>query len=487
MKSFKFLHVAFNSSFLAFRFFQQNLKKVGKIIVCFFLISLFITPSVFAAYGEVQVDQEVTGAGVCNNNGVCEAGETFANCPTDCPATTPGGPGIIRDTVPPVIFNLSVGKITLNSAEITWETNKQALCKIFWGKSQDYENGASIETAFFIKHSMQLSQLSPTTIYHFKISCADTSKNESETTDQAFSTLSPQDTTPPANVSNFEAIPDDGKIDLKWKNPPDADLKGVRLVRNEKFFPSDIWDGAIIYDGQGEQFTDAGLQNGARYYYTAFAYDKAGNFSSGAIVSAVPKQAAPPEGAPVVIPPLEIPVAPGPVPEEVEGLKLTDFEFWQEGRKLEIVGEQVKAVAEKPVTVLINYNKVPEVLKTIMITLLRQDSKSFSFLLRINKDKSAYTASILLNDSENYPVAIQVLDYKNQRLKKINGQLEIEKAQAQAQAPVVLSGKAKIAQYIIYVIFIILLLLLLIILILLAVWLMRKMFGKKEEKEKEDI
>jgi hypothetical protein len=278
---------------------------------------------------------------------------------------------------------------------------------------------------------MSLEGLFPNTFYHFKVFCRDTAKNSSETGDYQFSTLAPPDTEPPANVSNFEVISGDGQVELKWKNPSDSDFKGARILRSEKFFPLDPWNGALVYEGDGESVFDTGLTNNVRYYYTAFTYDRAGNFSSGAIVSAIPRKPGfPKEGGPIEILPPEIPEAPTVPPElkdALDKLTLKDFEFWQFEKKIAPIGDLVAAKPKSPLTVLLEYDKLPEVLKTIAVTLLQDDGKSFSFLLRVNKDKTAFIATLIPPDPRKYEMKIQVLDYKNQRLKKIDGELEIEK------------------------------------------------------------
>ena len=402
-----------------------------KITVCLVTLFAIIAFPMFAAYDETQINQEVTE--ICNYNGVCEASETYSNCPNDCPAPTPG-PTPVYDLIPPVIYNLLISRITLNSASIQWDTDEQAICKIFWGLTAEYEKGSIVEYALFRNHSAELTNLAPNTTYNFKVSCQDTSKNEAETIGQRFTTLTPADITAPANVSDFEAEPGNEQVKLKWENPPDEDFKGVRILRSDRFFPIDPWDGALIYDGRAEEFVDTGLENKKRYYYTAFAYDKAGNFSSGAVVSAIPRAKPPEEGEPIEIFPPEIPEAPEIPPELkdiLDGLTLNDFEFWQENKQLPVINGKVAAKPESPLTVLIKYEKLPEVLKTMLMTLMRADGKAFSFLLKINKDKSAYAATIFPPDPEKYPMAIHVLDYKKQRVKKLEGELEIEKMPVQ--------------------------------------------------------
>jgi len=426
-----------------------------------FVVGLFsiLTPLlVFGVTDQINISQQITGeAVVCDNDGICEPerGETesncpsdcgcnyngiceperlenYENCPSDCPAPAPAptpGTVLIIDTTPPTIYNLLISKITLNSVIITWDTTEQTICQLYWGRTKDYEEGIIAEDAFYWSHSTKITTLSPATSYHFKISCRDSAKNESETEDQKFTTLAPPDITPPANISDFEAIAGDKKITLKWKNPPAPDFKEVKIFRSAEFYPSEPWEGIPIYIGQEQSFEDTGLTNGVTYYYTAFSYDKAGNYSSGAIVSATPQAPPLPPVKPPIKPPAKPPVKPPVVPPlpEVEKLKLEDFGFWQKEERLPIVEEdKIKLKEKEPLTVSIDYEKVPEVLKTIMVT-LKKENKYFSFLLRINREKTKYLATLLPPESGIYPFTIYVLDFKNQTLKAITGQLEIEK------------------------------------------------------------
>lgn len=458
-------------------------------IIIFVLLTSAFQVWAISKTNDTGISLQVTGPPVCNNNGICEAelGENYQNCPLDCPPPPPP-PGAIflPDTTPPIIYNLLISEITLNSAKITWETDEFALCQLFWGKTQEYELETITETGLNKKHLTKLINLLAATTYHFKISCRDSAKNESETTDQRFTTLTPPDITPPANVSNFEAIPGDDRIELKWQNPPDSDFKAVKIMRSTDFYPSDPWTGIPIYNDKGESFVDTGLTNGVRYYYTAFAYDYAGNYSSGAVVSATPFKIKPPPLPEEITTEEECikagyywydnachaePKAPPP-PPEIEKITINEFDFIQEEKKILPIEGKIQLKPEKPLTNSIDYEKVPEVLKTIMIT-LEKDKKTFSFLLRINKEKTRYEAIIIPPEPGTYPLTITILDYKNQTLKIIKGQLIVEGIEKPA-VPIPWYKQPKFWLYI-----------LLILLILAGIaYLIRKKLKEKKQKSK---
>ncbi|MDD2731998.1 MAG: hypothetical protein PHI53_02265 [Candidatus Pacebacteria bacterium] len=379
----------------------------------------------------------------CNNNGTCESerGENSLNCPNDCLAEEEeeapqeqGGPSVIPDTKAPLIFNVSVESITDDSAKILWETDEQALCQIYLGRTFQYEEIMVSEQSFYWKHSVKIAELISGTDYYFKIVCKDTSSNQSESSAHKFTTLFPAiilDDIPPANIDNFTAVPSDRAITLNWNNPLDPDFSGVVIVRSDKFYPSEISEGEKIYDGIGTSFKDQGLENGIRYYYTAFSYDSSGNYSSGAIVSEVPLSPLEPgEIPPEIIPPPELIEPITPPPPEIERIKIEDFNFFIQGKKVSIDKGMIELKEQEQLSVGIDYNKVPEVLKTILIT-IEKENKLFSFLLKINKDKTAYEAVIQApKEPGTYPVTITILDYMNQTLKRIKWELKVEGVQA---------------------------------------------------------
>ncbi len=89
------------------------------------------------------------------------------------------------------------------------------------------------------------------------------------------------DRTPPGLVSSFTATSGDGQVVLAWINPTNRDLVGVKIQRKVGSVPTSQSDGTEVFNGAGTGHTDTTAVNGTTYYYAAFAYDAAANFSAG--------------------------------------------------------------------------------------------------------------------------------------------------------------------------------------------------------------
>src|SRR5690606_4479282 len=70
---------------------------------------------------------------------------------------------------------------------------------------------------------------------------------------------------------------------LTWKNPSQQ-FDYVRIVKSETFFPSNPYDGTVLYEGSAQSFFDSNVREGVRYFYTLFVR-KGNEFSSGALHS----------------------------------------------------------------------------------------------------------------------------------------------------------------------------------------------------------
>ncbi len=120
---------------------------------------------------------------------------------------------------------------------------------------------------------------------------ADMAGNENgEGTPDTYSWSFIKDTVPPAAPSGFSAMPGHNKVHLAWTNPTgDASFVGVeiRLVAWGDYpqyitapsYPADHLGGTFVTQVPGESFDDDPRAPRDIYYYAAFSYDCAGNYS----------------------------------------------------------------------------------------------------------------------------------------------------------------------------------------------------------------
>jgi len=279
------------------------------------------------------------------------------------------------------------------------------------------------------------------------------------------------------NVSNFDAAKNGSGVRLSWRLPAYAQLASVVIVKSAGHIPTGLSDGEIIFDGAGTSVSDANVSVGTTYYYLAIVKSSAGGSSSGAVTSFKPEEEI---KEPPIVPPVVGPtVGPsgdnggggsfssGPFDQLPVGLIATNteqqlaqipelFVLSQPGETVKpfFDGGYIKIRGNKPFTVSVDYYKMPEVLKTIGMTLydLNDPSQSFSFLLKLNDGKTAYEATIgPLPEDGVYGASIYLINYQDQTIKKYTGQIAVvgslgilgvgtEKFVKQVAGPVAVTG-----------------------------------------------
>lgn len=220
------------------------------------------------------------------------------------------------DTTPPIISQVASNNITTNSAIITWTTDEPTTSRVEYGFTAAY--GSQIEDpALVTNHTINLSNLSDDSTYHFRVRSKDAEDNESISNDNTFQTqkLILPDTTPPAVIVLASSNITETSVDLNWIAPGDDADQGTAVVYDIRYSTNAFdWPNANQLDGEpvpraagnSESYTAVDLDYNT-YYFAIKAADEVPNWSNISNIIQI-TTIAPPEPEPDPEP------APDPIP-----------------------------------------------------------------------------------------------------------------------------------------------------------------------------
>lgn len=179
--------------------------------------------------------------------------------------------------IPPLISNVTVGSITETSAKITWTTNVPTDGLVQYGVSSVYGNASPLSTTLATTHEISLTNLTPTTTYHYTVISKDASGASVPSPDAVFSTLTPivvipplKDITPPTSVTLSTLFKKTDYIGLSWsKASDDTGVVGYTIYNNGIYLDSTRTSTTISIRRKA----------GVTYNLTVRARDAAGNLS----------------------------------------------------------------------------------------------------------------------------------------------------------------------------------------------------------------
>ena len=131
------------------------------------------------------------------------------------------------------ISNVKIGAISSTTVEITWKTYKDICCNIHYGLTSGYGTFVSEERPSQT-HYYLLTNLTPETIYHFKVQYLDEFANSYSSYDYTFRTTSGDAPGKPSSI-NLSEMSELGIVKVNWSAPVAAlSVAGYNLYRQVK-------------------------------------------------------------------------------------------------------------------------------------------------------------------------------------------------------------------------------------------------------------
>jgi hypothetical protein len=312
--------------------------------------------------------------------------------------------------------------------EIVWETTVSARSRVRWqradGSGQSYLQASD---GYGRTHTTRITGLTSGTRYEITLT-AESRNGQTVTRREAVQTELPDG---PQGVANLQSnLTGEGGVQLSWSNPPQQQFDYIRVVRSDEFFSNDPLSGALVYEGVGRRVTDNAVQPGQTYFYSAFTRSADGQWSAPALTAVyVPARDDSPRTDPIQEIVDDRPEAPQETKKLYADLTFADLIFSQGQVIVSDADEEVTLDADKPFSVGLDYDKLPEVLKTVVVTMTDPDEpeETFSFLLRADNEKDFYKATVGgLEEYGTYQTEVSILDYKYRRTKTLTGQITVE-------------------------------------------------------------
>ncbi|MBI1999003.1 MAG: fibronectin type III domain-containing protein, partial [Parcubacteria group bacterium] len=92
------------------------------------------------------------------------------------------------DITPPTISGVTASNITQASSTVSWTTNENTDSQVEYGLTTSYGSTSALNAALVTSHSVNLSELTAGTVYHYRVKSKDAAGNVATSEDQSFTT-----------------------------------------------------------------------------------------------------------------------------------------------------------------------------------------------------------------------------------------------------------------------------------------------------------
>lgn len=177
------------------------------------------------------------------------------------------------DTTAPTISAIA-SSTSSTSATISWTTNENSTSVLNYGLTSGYGT-ASTSSTLTTSHSLSLTGLTPSTLYHFALTSVDASSNSTTSSDYSFTTTATPDITAPV-ISSISATPNPTSIVITWNTDENATSQVV--------YSTDLSYNSTTTLGISLQTTHSmtltGLTESTTYHFLVISKDASDNTST---------------------------------------------------------------------------------------------------------------------------------------------------------------------------------------------------------------
>jgi phosphodiesterase/alkaline phosphatase D-like protein len=180
------------------------------------------------------------------------------------------------DTTPPVLSGMASGNLTSTGGVITWTTNEPATAQVEYGTTTAYGSSSALRSTLLTSHSRTLSNLAPSTLYHYRVISRDAAGNTAVSGDNTFTTAAAPDTTPPAisGIAVNNITPTSAAI--SWTTNESADTQ-IQYGPTTAYGSSTPLNTTL---STTHSQTLTGLTGATTYHYRVLSKDAAGNLAT---------------------------------------------------------------------------------------------------------------------------------------------------------------------------------------------------------------
>lgn len=130
----------------------------------------------------VQVADQISGP----DNWTIDTSNDGGNTTTACVGALDAS--IVASSTPPNLYNVSISNLKTTSLTLNWTTDKPSTSQVNYGSDSNYGTSTSADLSLVTSHSVNITELTMNTVYHYQLLSDDGNGNVGTSSDNTFIT-----------------------------------------------------------------------------------------------------------------------------------------------------------------------------------------------------------------------------------------------------------------------------------------------------------